>query len=530
MEQNDQFKRIFTNGVGHFRGGSARETNYIGALAIVDMVKSTLGPKGMDKILEPIDQKGNLSVTNDGSTILKSIFVNNPAAKIMVDISKIQDDEVGDGTTSVVVLAGELLKEADRLIDQKIHPMIIIEGFREGCKLSLRQLENISFARGGNYASYRKDLINIAKTSLSSKILAHDKDHFSNLAVDAILHLRGSCDLDMIHIIKKVGGTLRDSFLDEGFILDKKFGVCQPRQLKNARILVANTPMDSDKIKIYGAKVEVDSIYGISEIEAAEKMKMKAKCDKIASNGINCFVNRQLIYDYPEQVLSKKGIITIEHADFDGIDRLAKVLGGDIVSNFDDLGQTKYAYCKVIDEITIGEEQAIHFSGVELGEACTIVIRGASSHILDEASRSLHDAISVLVSSIRDPRIVYGGGFSEMQMAQVVSHASSRIIGKKSEAMQSFARALTQIPTIICDNAGLDSSEILSNLRVAHMLSPSTCRKGLDIVRGDVGDMENIGVFEALRVKHQILLSATEAAECIIRVDEIVQSVPRERK
>jgi T-complex protein 1 subunit beta len=503
--------------------------SFSGALATVDLIKSTLGPKSMDKILESKEPGADISITNDGSTILKSIHLDNPAAKILVDISKIQDDEVGDGTTSVVILGGELLKEAEKLIDHKVHPMTIIAGFQEASNIARNRLESISFTHCGDPKAFRKALINIARTALCSKIIASEKDHFSNLAVDAVLRLRGSDDLDMVNIISKEGGTLKDSFLDEGFIIDKNLGFHQTRRLENASILVANTPMDTDRIKIYGTKVKTDSLGGISDIETAEKLKMKAKCEKIISHGINCFINRQLIYDYPEFILSQNGVLTIEHVDFDGVERLAKVLGCDIVSTFDNSGKVKYGYCRKIEEVIIGGDRCIHFSGVTVGEACTIVLRGASSHILAEAVRSLHDTLCVLISAIKDPRIVYGGGFSELQMAIAVDNAAIGIPGKKALAMQSFARALCKIPYLLCENAGIDSTEIISTIRLAHMTSGLKYQSGIDVIRGKVGNMEQLGVFEAFKVKLQILLSATEATECILRVDEVICNTPRER-
>ena len=218
-----------------------------------------------------------------------------------------QDDEVGDGTTSVVVLAGELLREAETLVNQKVHPMTIIAGFREACEVARGALESGAFDHASQPELFKTDLLNIAKTTLSSKILTQDKEHFAALAVDAILRLKGSHNLDAVHIIKKTGGTLRDSFLDEGFILDKKIGVGQPKRVTDAKVLIANTPMDTDKIKIYGARVRVDSMAKVADIEAAEKGKMKEKCEKIIGHGINCFINRQLIYNYPEELFADAG-------------------------------------------------------------------------------------------------------------------------------------------------------------------------------------------------------------------------------
>uniref|UniRef100_A0A7S0R0V6 CCT-beta n=1 Tax=Chlamydomonas leiostraca TaxID=1034604 RepID=A0A7S0R0V6_9CHLO len=520
---------ILQQGTQEERGENARLAAFVGAVAIADLVKSTLGPKGMDKILQSMGRGNEVTVTNDGATILKAIYIDNPAAKVLVDISKVQDDEVGDGTTSVVVLAGELLREAEQLVNQKIHPMTIIGGFREAAACARGVLESGAFTNESDAAKFRADLVNIAKTTLSSKILTGDKDYFANLAVDAILRLKGSGNLEAIHIIKKTGGTLRESFLDEGFILDKKIGVGQPKRIENAKILVANTAMDTDKIKIYGARVRVDAMSKVAEIEQAEKDKMRAKCEKIIDHGINCFINRQLIYNFPEEIFADAGVMAIEHADFDGIENLALVLGGEITSTFDNPADAKLGGCKLIEEIMIGEDRLIHFSGVPLGEACTIVLRGASTHILDEAERSLHDALCVLQATVKDSRVVFGGGWPEMRMAKAVEELAAKTPGKKSLAMSSFARALRALPATICDNAGLDSAEMVANLRAAHAADANT-RQGVDVVTGGAGDMGALGIYEAFRVKSQVLASATEAAEMILRVDDIIKAAPRKRQ
>ena len=377
-------------------------------------------------------------------------------------------------------------------------------------------------------AQFRLDLLNIAKTTLSSKILTGEKEFFANMAVDAVLRLHGSTNLEAIQIIKKCGGSLRDSFLDEGFILDKKIGVGQPKRIENARILVANTAMDTDKVKIYGARVRVDSMEKVAEIEAAEKGKMREKCEKIINHGINVFINRQLIYNFPEEIFADAGVMAIEHADFDGIERLALVTGGEICSTFDTPEGVKLGSCKLIEEIMIGEDKLIHFSGVAKAEACTIVLRGASSHLLDEAERSLHDALCVLSQTVKDSRVVLGGGCAEMVMSKATDELATRTAGKRSMAIEAFGRALRMIPTIICDNAGLDSAELLSGLRAGHAAPGGTA--GIDILTGTVGDMRTCGIFESFKVKQQILLSATEASEMIIRVDDIIKCAPRQRE
>ncbi|DBA78493.1 TPA: T-complex protein 1 subunit beta [Trebouxia sp. C0005] len=512
---------VLGQGAEEQKGETARLASFVGAMAIADLVKTTLGPKGMDKILQSMGRTNDIMVTNDGATILKSLYVDNPAAKVLVDISRVQDDEVGDGTTSVVVLAGELLREAEQLVLQKIHPMTIIAGYRQACEAAKERLELLALNHSSNEDTFRQDLLNIAKTTLSSKILTQDKEHFARLAVDAVLRLKGSSNLESIHIIKKTGGTLKESFLDEGFILDKRIGVGQPKRIENAKILVANTAMDTDKIKIYGARVRVDSMAKVADIEKAEKEKMRAKVENIISQGLNCFVNRQLIYNFPEEIFADAGVMAIEHADFDGIERLALVTGGEIASTFDSPDKLKLGSCKLIEEIMIGEDKLIHFSGWRWG-------RPAPLSSEEPAERSLHDALCVLQQTVQDSRVIYGGGYPEMQMAKVVEEKAARTPGKKSLAIEAYARALRAIPGTICDNAGLDSAELISQLRAAH--AEDDTRMGVDVVLGKAGDMADLGIYECFRVKEQIILSATEASEMILRVDDIIKCAPWQRQ
>lgn len=518
---------MYKPGADEEKAENARLSAFVGAIAIGDLIKSTLGPKGMDKILQGNERK-EMQVTNDGATILKAIGVDNPAAKILVDISKVQDDEVGDGTTSVTVLACELLREADDLVSQKIHPQTIIAGWRKATDIARKVLEESAINNSKNEAEFKSDLLNIARTTLSSKILTQYKDLYSNLAVDAVFRLKGSGNLDAIQIIKKLGGNLSDSYLDEGFLLDKKPGVNQPKRIENAKILIANTPMDTDKIKVFGSRVKVDSVSKVAELEVAEKEKMKEKVEKIVKHGANVFINRQLIYNYPEQLFADAGMMAIEHADFEGVERLALVLGGEIVSTFDCPQSVKLGKCDLIEEVMIGEDKLLKFSGVALGEACTIVLRGATQQILDEAERSLHDALCVLTSTVREPRIVFGGGCSEMLMANAVSKLAQETPGKESIAMEAFARALRKLPTIIADNAGYDSSELISQLRAMHASGKKTY--GLNMYAGKVDDVQKLGITESFHLKRQVLISASEAAEMILRVDNIIKAAPRQRR
>lgn len=523
--------QIYKAGANEERAETARLSSFVGAIAVGDLVKSTLGPKGMDKILlnpqgasrgEPL-----VTVTNDGATILRSVGLDNPAAKVLKEISKVQDDEVGDGTTSVTVFAAELLREAEKLVAQKLHPQTIVAGYRKASVVALKSLENFAVDNGTDTKKFEEDLMNIARTTLSSKLLTQHKDFFAKMSVDAVLRLQGSGDLNNIQIIKKLGGSLLDSYLDEGFILQKAIGVNQPKVIEDAKILLANTAMDTDKIKIFGSKVRVDQVSKVAEIEKAEKEKMKAKVEKIVSHGINVFINRQLIYNYPEQLFADNNVMAIEHADFEGIERLAKVLGGEIVSTFDRPDKVKLGSCKRIEECIIGEDRFIKFGGVAKGEACTLVLRGATNQILDEAERALHDVLCVLTSTIKNTKTVLGGGCSEMMMANNVNKLSQETEGKEAFAISAFANALQQLPTIIADNGGYDSNELIALLRARHGNGENDF--GLDMDEGGICDVRAKGITESYMVKRRVVASASSAAEMLLRVDNILSCAPRQR-
>lgn len=511
------------------KGENARLSSYIGAIAIADMVKTTLGPKGMDKILQRVSEHDtSVSVTNDGATILRSVMLDNPAAKVLVDIARVQDDEVGDGTTSVAVFCGELLREAEKLVNERIHPQTIAAGWRMAKNIARKTLEESAIDSSKNEELFRKNLFKIAKTTLSSKLLTHEKDYFAQLAVDAVMRLKGSNNLDYIQVLKKAGGHLRESYLEDGFLLDKQIGVGQPKRVENAKILIANTSMDTDKIKIYGSRVKVDSMTKVAEIEEAEKEKMRQKCEKIIAHGANVFINRQLIYNLPESIFAERGIMAIEHADFDGVERLAAVTGGEVASTFDHPELVTLGECDVVEEIMIGEDKVIRLGGCKAGEACTIVLRGASSHVLDEAERSLHDALCVLQATVKEPRVIYGGGCSEIYMAQAIDREVVNTPGKKALAMAAFARALRAMPAIIADNGGYDSAELVTQLRAKHESGGNSW--GLDMYHGQIADMEDLGVMESFKSKLSVLMSASEAAEMILRVDDIIKCAPRQRE
>lgn len=321
---------------------------------------------------------------------------------------------------------------------------------------------------------------------------------------------------------------MNDSFLAEGFILEKTISTGCAKRSVNPKVLVANSPMDFDKVKIHGSKVKVDSMMKVAEIEEAEREKMKRKIDRILAHKPDVFINRQLIYDYPEQLLADAGVIVIEHADFDGTERLAAVLGGEIISTFDSPETAKLGSCDLIEEIMIGEDKVIAFKGCAAGTACSVVLRGSGQHILDEAERSLHDALCVLTQTVRSQKAVLGGGNTEIQMAIAVEDLAKKTSGKEALAIEAFSKALRALPTIICDNAGFDSSEIVQNL-VSDIYTGKT-DYGLNMTDGTVDNMREAGITECLKVKESALKASAEAAEMILRVDEIIRCAPRQRE
>ncbi|KAL8448282.1 hypothetical protein Emag_004050 [Eimeria magna] len=545
QQQGEVGQSVLKQGAQEDKGDTARLQYFVGAIAVGDLVKSTLGPKGLDKVLQPMQleaaRRERAVVTNDGATILKSVWLENPAAKILADLALQQDMVCGDGTTGVVVLAAELLREAEQLVEKNIHPQTIISGYRKAAAAARERLGAIAFGVEDE-ASLRQCLLNVARTTLSSKLLTHDKEHFARIAVDAVMRLKeNAASLDLIHVLKKPGGCLRDSYLDDGFILEKKIGF---------RVMVANTPMDTDKIKIFGARVKVDSFEAVHQLELAEKEKMKQKVDKILAYKCDVFINRQLIYNYPDQLFKAAGVAAIEHSDFDGMERLAAALGAEILSTFDSPSEAPLGFCAKMEEILIGDDTAIKFSGCKAGGACTVVLRGSSEQGLDEAERSLHDALAILsqlvlqqqqqkkqqqqaaaaaagtvfaASGLREGLLstqqqqlllVCGAGAAEMAMEAAVSDLAKKTPGKESLAIECYARALRQIPTIILDNAGLDSADIVSRLRSLHHQGNHTA--GVD-VRGDGGtaDVKELGILEAFKSKLSQICFATEAAEML---------------
>lgn len=494
------------------RSSEARKTIVIGTTMINTLIRSTLGPFGMTKLLTCEDK---IKVTNDGATLLKNLVIDSASARILINASVSQDWEEGDGTTTIAILASLLVEEASKL--EEIHPIQIIEGYEVALTKALEVLDSVCFVMRDD------DMVSLAKTTLNSKILRCDLQKFAEICVNAINLIEDREDLNLINIIK-TEGELQQSYLVDGFILDKD--VIVPT-LKNPRILVANTSMDTDKIKINGAQVNVRSVSELSQIEDAERQRMQEKVEKIvgAENGIDVFVNRQIIYDYFLQLFREKNVVAVEHADFEGVERLANVLGAKIMSTFDSLNDC-IGTCERIENVHVGEKVMVKFSGLKKG-ACTIVLKGSTAEVLDEAERSVHDALCVLMRVKTEKKLVYGGGATEMEVTLAVNNVAIRTEGKESAAILAFANAVQKIPQIIAENGGFDGEAIKAKLRALHAKGRRTY--GVDVEKGDAGCMKERSVVESLRIKRRIFTAAVEAASMIIKCDGLIKCKQRER-
>lgn len=504
------------------RGDDAIRTLKAGTELVKSILQTTLGPKGMLKMMQG---PNSVTVTSDGATILKNLVVDNPAAKILIDSSMSQDWEEGDGTTSVAVLASLLIEEAYKL---KLHPIKIIAGYSLGLEKVKSKLDSLGCA------ATDEDLVNLAKTTICSKVLRCNLDLFSKICVEAVERLEGD-DMHLIQIIK-VSGKLEESFLSDGLILKKDQVIDEDAFFKDSKnnnyedkdikVLIANTSLDTDKIKIFGAKVNVDSVAKLGEIEEAEKNKMKSKIEKICSLPFSIFVNRQLIYDYPFELFREKGVQAIEHADFDGVERLVKFLGGKIMSTFDSLSEQCLGTCTHVKNVVIGNERMIKFE--KRGRnASTIVLRGSSQEVLDEAERSVNDALCVLNKIRAEKKIIYGGGAVEMELSLALNEYSLEFSEKESESILAFANALQRIPVILSQNGGFDGDGIKAKMRSEHFGGNKTA--GVDIKIGQVGCMKKLGVLESLRIKRRVIAAAVEVAQMILKCDGFIKCKPRER-
>ena len=520
---------ILKEGTSRSRGRTAQRNNIAAAKIIAEMVKTTLGPKGMDKIL--VDSIGDVIVTNDGATILDKMDVEHPAAKMLIEVAKAQDTSVGDGTTTVVVLTGELLKRAEDLIEQKIHPSTIITGYRRALDIALKKLQEI--ARPVKLED-RDSLKKIVGTSLGSKSLGFATDHIADLAIDAVLKIvedrdgKLYADKDNIQIIKKMGKSLMESELVNGVIIDKEVvHPAMPKRIVNAKIALINAPFEIEKTE-FSAEIRIRDPSLVKQFLDEETRILKEMVDKVAQVGANVVFCQKGIDDIAQFFLAKAGILAVRRVKSSDMEKLAKATGGRIVTNFEDLTEKDLGRAGLVEERKIGEDKMTFVQDCKNPKAVSILVRAGLERQLDEAERALNDAIMNLISLIRDLKYVPGGGASEMALASAIKKEAPKYPGREQLAMLAFAEALEMIPRTLAENAGLEPVEILTDLRAKH--EKAQYSYGIEVFSGKVQDMFGVGVIEPVKVKEQVLKSAFEAAAMILRIDEVIAAARRKEK
>ncbi|PCN50789.1 thermosome subunit [Candidatus Geothermarchaeota archaeon ex4572_27] len=512
---------ILKEGTTRTKGREAQKRLILAAKIVADIVKSSLGPRGMDKML--VDSLGDVVITNDGATMLKEMEVEHPAAKIMVEVAKAQDAEVGDGTTSVVVLAGALLDKAEELIDKEVHPTTIIDGYKKAMEKALETLNKIAVDIDPND---REMLRKIAETAMVSKLVAADKRYLAELAVEAVLTVRQEVDgkvkidIDDVKIEKKPGGSLKDTQLVRGIVLDKEVVHSgMPKRVEKAKIALINCPLEIEKTE-FDARINITSPEQIKMFIEEENKMLKEMVDKIKAVGANVVFCQKGIDDVAQHYLAKAGILAARRIKQSDMEKLAKATGARIVTNLEDLSPEDLGYAELVEERKVEEDKMIFVEGCKNPRSVTILIRGGSERVVDEAERSLHDALSVVRDVLLKPKIVAGGGAPEAEAAKVIREWASSLSGREQLAAQKFAEALESIPLTLAENAGLDTIDIEVELRSKH--AAGEVWAGVDVFEGKVTDMMKKEVYEPLLVKEQIVKAATEVAAMILRIDDLI--------
>jgi thermosome len=513
---------VLKEGTGRTTGREAQRNNIMAAKIIAELVKTTLGPKGMDKML--VSSFGDVTITNDGATILKEIDVQHPAAKMLVEVAKAQDNEVGDGTTTAAVLAGELLSKAEELLDQNIHPTIIIEGFKKASEKAREVLEKMALPISIND---EKRLMDVAITSMGSKGIAAAKEHFAKLAVEAVKQVaeekdgKLKADIDLIKILKKHGKSLEETELVKGMVIDKEVAHPQmPKIVHNAKIALLNAKLEIEKTE-FDAKINIESPEQMKLFLDEEERMLREMVDKIAEAGANVVFCEKGIDDVALHFLAKKGILAVKNISSSDMEKLARATGGKIVASVKDLTPEVLGEAKLVEEVKIGEDKLVYIRECKNPKAVTIVVRGGTEHVVDEAERSLHDALCVVRNAIEDGKIVPGGGAPEAEVAKQLRDYAVKVGGREQLAIEAFADAVESIPLTLAENAGLDPVDIMVALRAAHE-SASSPSFGVDVFTGKIRDMLELNVVEPLRVKLQVVKSATEAANMILKIDDVI--------
>jgi len=520
---------ILKEGTQRSRGRDAQSSNIMVAKIIAESMRTSLGPRGMDKML--VDSFGDVVITNDGATILKEMDVEHPVAKMLVEVAKAQDSEVGDGTTTAVVLAGELLAKAEELIEKEVHPTVIIDGYRKAAVKALEILDEISHPVSPN----DKDmLIKVAKTSIASKLVSEEADYLSNLAVDAVLKIaekvdgKWEVDLDNILLVKKSGQSLRDTKLIEGIVLDKEVvHPDMPKIVRNAKIAILDAPLEIEKTE-FDAKLHIETPEQMKAFMKQEEDMLREMVNKVISVGANVVICQKGIDDLAQYFLAKAGILAVRRVKKSDMDKLAKATNGRVISRIDDLTPEDLGRAALVEERRVGEDKMVFIEGCENPKSITILIRGGTQRIVDEAERSLKDAINVVKDVIVEGKVVAGGGAPEIEVAMRLRDYANTLAGKEQLAVNKFAEALEIVPSQLSENAGMDPIETIVNLTSEHKKGNKWA--GVDVFNAKIADMFKRDVIEPLLVKKQTIKSAVEAASMILKIDDIIAASRLEEK
>ena len=514
---------VLKEGTKRERGKGAQGNNIMAARAISDAVKSTLGPKGMDKML--VDSMGDVVVTNDGATILKEIDVEHPAAKMIVEVAKSQDEECGDGTTSAVVLTGELLKCAGELLDQNIHPTVICGGYKLASDKAKDVLKKLAIdIKAGD----KKTLRNIAMTSMASKGASSEKDILADVVVDSVTSVaekvsgKTVVDLDNIQIQKKQGGGIGNTEIIKGIILDKeRVHDGMPRQVKNAKIALINAALEVKKTEV-DARIQIQDPTQLQAFLDEEEGMLKKMVDRVKKSGANILVCQKGVDDIAQHYLAKEGIYAVRRAKKSDMEKLAKATGAKVVANLDGLTSKDLGNAGSVEEIKIGDDKMTFVTNCKNPKAVSILIRGTTEHVVDELERGLHDALSVVKVALEDGKMTAGGGAAAIAISMALRDYAPSVGGREQMAIEAFANAIEVVPKTLSENAGLDPIDMMLEIRSAHKKGQKY--SGINVMKGKVDDMLKNNVIEPLRVSMQEIEASSEAATMILRIDDVIAS------
>ena len=512
---------ILPEGAMRTTGRDAQKNNIVAAKAVADAVRSTLGPKGMDKML--VDSIGDIVITNDGVTILEEMEIEHPAAKMMVEVAKTQNEEVGDGTTTSVILAGELLKKAEELLEQEIHPTVITKGFKIAKEEALKVLEEIAKPVSINDTDVLKK---IAITSMSGKSVERASPRLAQLVVDAVKTVaetrdgKVTVDTDNIKREKKHGGSSEDTELVRGIVIDKEIvHPAMPKTVNDAKIALLDVALEVKETET-DAEIRITSPDQMQAFIDQEQKMLKEMVEKVVASGANVLICQKGIDDIAQHYLAKKKIMACRRAKKSDMEALAKATGGRIVSNLEDLSPEDLGYAKVAEEKKVAGESMTFIRDCKDPKAVTLLVRGSTDHVVDEVDRSVEDAVGAVSSAIEIGKVVSGAGAPEAEVAKRLRKFAEQFSGREQLAIKAFADALEIVPRSLAENAGLDPIDIMVALRAAH--DQGKVSYGVGVFDGVVVDAFENGVIEPLKVKTQAIKSASEAAEMILRIDDVI--------